>query len=51
VIVRVACGRASAATEGVFANGIELDTVVDTPGNGIEPGLSFSVDASGDVTP
>jgi len=35
----------------VFANGILLTEIVDTPGSGIEPGFGFSVDTSGRVTP
>ena len=40
-----------ASTDNVFANGVRLTRIVDTPGNGIEPGLAFSVDAAGVVTP
>ncbi len=40
-----------ASTEGVFANDVPLTRVVDTPGNGIEPGLAFSVSPNGTVTP
>lgn len=40
-----------ASTEGVMANGVTLNRVVDTPGSGIEPGLAFSVSADGIVTP
>jgi hypothetical protein len=40
-----------ATTENVFANGVLLTKVVDTPGNGIEPGLSFLVEEDGTVTP
>ncbi|HEX7185160.1 MAG TPA: hypothetical protein VF756_25260 [Thermoanaerobaculia bacterium] len=40
-----------AATQNVFANGVRLTRVVDTPGSGIEPGLAFQVDANGTVTP
>ncbi len=40
-----------AQVENVFANGVLLTNVVDTPGNGTEPGLSFSVTADGTVTP
>ena len=40
-----------ASTENVFANGVRLTRIVDTPGNGIEPGLAFSVTADGTVTP
>jgi hypothetical protein len=35
----------------VSANGTLLTRVVDTPGNGIEPGLAFEVAANGSVTP
>lgn len=35
----------------VFANGVLLTRIVDTPGNGTEPGLAFTVSASGGVTP
>lgn len=38
-------------TENVFANGVELTRVVDTPGNGNEPGLAFTVSGDGEVTP
>lgn len=40
-----------ATTENVFANGVQLTQVVGTPGNGTEPGLAFSVDANGNVSP
>ncbi len=40
-----------AATQNVSANAVLLTNVVDTPGNGVEPGLSFTVDANGLVTP
>jgi hypothetical protein len=40
-----------ATTENVFANGVQLTKVVETPGNGIEPGLSFIVSADGTVIP
>ena len=40
-----------ASTDNVFANGVRLTRIVDTPGNGIEPGLAFSADAAGVVTP
>jgi hypothetical protein len=40
-----------ASTEGVMANGVTLNRVVDTPGSGIEPGLAFSVSPDGIVTP
>lgn len=40
-----------ASVENVFANGMLLTRVVDTPGNGIEPGLAFSVSADGRVSP
>ena len=40
-----------ASTENVFANGVRLTQVVDTPGSGIEPGLAFTIDGAGRVTP
>ena len=40
-----------AATQNVSANAVLLANVVDTPGSGVEPGLSFTVDADGQVTP
>lgn len=40
-----------ASTQNVFANGVLLSNIVGTPGTGIEPGLSFSVEVSGGVTP
>lgn len=40
-----------ASTTNVFANGVRLTRVVDTPGNGTEPGLAFSVTAGGVVSP
>ena len=40
-----------ATTENIFANGVRLTAMVSTPGNGPEPGLAFSVDAAGVVTP
>ncbi len=40
-----------ASTEGVSANGVLLTRIVDTPGNGVEPGLAFRVAADGTVTP
>ncbi len=40
-----------ASTENVFANGIRLTMIVDTPGSGVEPGLGFTVDGEGRVTP
>ncbi len=40
-----------ATTENVFANGVQLYRVVETPGNGPEPGLSFLVEADGTVKP
>jgi hypothetical protein len=57
VIIRVndpnACDTDAngATTENVFANGVELTRVVDTPGNGTEPGLAFTVSGDGEVTP
>ncbi len=49
-----ACDRnpTGAATQGVFANDVQLvQTVTVTTSAGAEPGLAFSVDASGRVTP
>ncbi len=40
-----------ASTQNVFANAVLLANVVDTPGSGIEPGLSFTVDANRQITP
>ena len=40
-----------ASTQNVSANAVLLTDVVDTPGSGIEPGLSFTVDANRQVTP
>ena len=40
-----------ASTENVFANGVLLVRIVDTPGAGIEPGLAFTVDSDGNVQP
>ncbi len=40
-----------AATQNVSAYAVLLTNVVDTPGNGVEPGLSFRVDANRLVTP
>ena len=40
-----------ASTENVFANGVLLERIVDTPGAGTEPGLAFTVDANGNVQP
>jgi len=40
-----------AATRNVFANGVRLTDVVDTPGSGIEPGLAFAVGEDGTVSP
>ena len=46
-----AVNATGASTEGVSANDTVLTRVVDTPGNGIEPGLAFEVAANGSVTP
>lgn len=46
-----ALNSTGASTDNVFANGVHLTNIVDTPGTGIEPGLSFTVDAGGTVTP
>ena len=40
-----------ASTDNVFANDVRLTRIVDTPGNGVEPGLAFSVAVDGTVTP
>ena len=40
-----------ASTENIFANGVLLTRIVDTPGTGIEPGVGFTVDANGTITP
>ena len=40
-----------ASTVNVRANDVLLTQVVDTPGNGMEPGLAFRVAADGHVTP
>ncbi len=40
-----------AVTTNIFANAVRLTNVVGTPGNGTEPGLSFSVNSNGTVTP
>jgi hypothetical protein len=40
-----------AATRGVFANGVRLTEVVDTPGSGTEPGLAFTLGEDGTVVP
>ena len=40
-----------ASTENVLANGTLLTRVVETPGEGPEPGLAFRVAADGVVTP
>ena len=40
-----------ASTNNVFANGVLLTRIVDTPGSGIEPGLAFRVREDGTVTP
>lgn len=40
-----------AATRNVFANNVLLTEIVPTPGSGIEPGLAFTVSASGRITP
>ncbi len=46
-----ASNRTGAATQNVSANAVLLTNVVDTPGSGVEPGLSFTVNANGQVTP
>lgn len=47
------CGEnpTGAATREVFANGVLLSAVVGTPGDGVEPGLAFTVGEDGSVTP
>lgn len=40
-----------AAMRNIFANDVLLTGIVTTPGSGPEPGLAFTVDASGRVTP
>ena len=40
-----------AATRNVFANDVLLVDIVPTPGSGTEPGLAFTVDVDGTVTP
>lgn len=40
-----------AATRDVFANGVRLTEIVDTPGTGTEPGLAFTVAEDGAVAP
>ena len=40
-----------AATRNVFANDVLLTQIVPTPGSGTEPGLAFTVNRSGVVTP
>ena len=40
-----------AATRNVFANGVRLTEIVDTPGSGTEPGLAFTLSEDGTVTP
>lgn len=40
-----------AVTRDVFANGVLLTEIVDTPGSGVEPGFSFAVAEDGAVTP
>jgi hypothetical protein len=40
-----------AVTRDVSANGVPLTDLVDTPGQGLEPGFAFTVAADGTVTP
>jgi hypothetical protein len=55
--IRISDGNAcvqnatGAATRNVSANGVLLSEIVPTPGSGTEPGLAFTVDARGRVTP
>jgi hypothetical protein len=46
-----AANPTAASTENVFANDVRLTNVVDTPGSGIEPGLSLTVMDDGTVVP
>ncbi len=46
-----ATDRSGASTRNVFANGVPLTRVVDTPGNGPEPGLAFTVTEDGQIVP
>ncbi|MGH9382195.1 MAG: hypothetical protein ACRD2Z_16530 [Thermoanaerobaculia bacterium] len=56
--VRVSAGNTcsdanptGAATDNVFANGVRLVRIVDTPGTGVEPGLAFTLLPDGTVVP
>jgi hypothetical protein len=40
-----------AATRNVFANGVRLTEIVDTPGTGTEPGLAFTLGEDGAIVP
>ncbi len=40
-----------ATTRNVFANGVLLTRIVNTPGNGPEPGLAFTVTEDGQIIP
>lgn len=40
-----------ASTRNLFANGVGLTEVVDTPGSGTEPGLAFTAATDGTVAP
>lgn len=55
--IRISDGNAcvenatGAATHGIMANGVTLTEIVPTPGSGTEPGLAFTVDSGGRVSP
>jgi hypothetical protein len=55
--IRISDGNAcienatGAATRNISVNGVLLSEIVPTPGSGTEPGLAFTVDARGRVTP
>jgi len=55
--IRISDGNAcvenatGAATRNITANAVRLTDIVPTPGSGTEPGLAFTVDARGHVTP
>lgn len=40
-----------ASTDDVFANGVRLVRIVNTPGTGVEPGLAFTLLPDGTVVP
>jgi len=55
--IRISDGNAcvgnatGAATHGISANGVRLTEIVPTPGSGTEPGLAFTIDSRGRVSP